>query len=74
MPLEVLQEAGEVLYCKAHHERAGEGVVEFFKKADMEWALDRLDGTELDGKRITVTEAPRRARTRSRSTRSRSRS
>ena len=69
-----MKKAGEVLYCKAHHERAGEGVVEFFKKADMEWALDRLDGTELDGKRITVTEAPRRARTRSRSTRSRSRS
>ena len=69
-----MKKAGEVLYCKAHHERTGEGVVEFFKKADMEWALDRLDGTELDGRRISVIEAPGRARTRSRSSRSRSRS
>jgi len=69
-----MKKAGEVLYCKAHHERTGEGIVEFFKKADMEWALDRLDGTELDGKTISVIRAPGRARTRSRSSRSRSRS
>jgi len=74
-----MKKAGEVLYCKAHHERQGEGMVEFYKKADMEWALDRLDGTELDGRKIKVREmgagrSSRRDRTRSRSTRSRSRS
>lgn len=75
-----MKKAGEILYCKAHHERQGEGMVEFHKKSDMEWALDRLDGTELDGRKIRVREAARgsrgrdRTRSRSRSTRSRSRS
>jgi len=74
-----MKKAGEVLYCKAHHERQGEGMVEFFKKGDMEWALDRLDGTELDGRKIRVRELTGgrgrgRDRTRSRSTRSRSKS
>ena len=74
-----MKKAGEVLYCKAHHERQGEGMVEFYKKGDMEWALDRLDGTELDGRKIRVREMTGgrgrgRDRTRSRSTRSRSKS
>ena len=68
-----MKKAGEVLYCKAHHERGGEGMVEFATKSDMEWALDRLDGTDLDGRKIGVRELGR-SRTRSRSTRSRSRS
>lgn len=68
-----MKKAGEVLYCKAHHERSGEGMVEFHSKSDMEWALDRLDGTDLDGRKIRVRELGR-SRTRSRSTRSRSRS
>ena len=73
-----MKKAGEVLYCKAHHERQGEGMVEFYKKTDMEYAIDRYDGTELDGRKIRVREAiggrSRRDRTRSRSTRSKSRS
>ena len=68
-----MKKAGEVLYCKAHHERSGEGMVEFASRSDMEWALDKLDGTDLDGRKIRVREL-RRSRTRSRSTRSRSRS
>lgn len=68
-----MKKAGEVLYCKAHHERSGEGMVEFNSKSDMEWALDRLDGTDLDGRKIRVRQLGR-SRTRSRSTRSRSRS
>ena len=67
-----MKQAGEVLYCKAHHERAGEGMVEFYKRGDMEWALARLDGVELDGRRIQLREVAGhgRDRSRSRSTRS----
>ena len=67
-----MKKAGEVLYCKAHHERSGEGMVEFVKKSDMEWALDRLDGTDLDGRKIRIREVrEERHRSRSRSSRSR---
>ena len=34
----------------------GEGMVEFYRKEDMEWALDRLEDTKFDGKRIKLTE------------------
>lgn len=51
-----MKQAGEVLYCKAHHERQGEGMVEFQKRGDMEWALDKLDNTELDGRRIRINQ------------------
>jgi len=51
-----MKQAGEVLYCKTHHDRRGEGMVEFYRKEDMEWALDRLDDTKFDGKRIKLSE------------------
>jgi len=50
-----MKQAGDVLYCKAHHDRQGEGMVEFQKKGDMEWAMDKLDNTELDGRRIRIS-------------------
>ena len=31
--------------------RTGEGVVEFGSRGDMEYALDKLDGAELGGRR-----------------------
>ena len=31
--------------------RSGEGVVEFGSKGDMEYAVDKLDGAELGGRR-----------------------
>ena len=51
-----MKQAGEVLYCKAHHDRRGEGMVEFYRKEDMQWALDKLEDSKLDGKRIKLTE------------------
>ena len=51
-----MKQAGEVLYCKAHHDSRGEGMVEFYRKEDMIWALDRLDDTKFDGKRIKLSE------------------
>ena len=39
-----------------------QGIVEFGSRSDMEWALDKLDGTELNGRKITLTESKRRRR------------
>ena len=42
------------------------GVGEFGSTSDMEYALDKLDGTELDGCKIKLTEENKRSRSRSR--------
>ncbi|RMX43738.1 hypothetical protein pdam_00006365 [Pocillopora damicornis] len=74
-----MRQAGEVTFTQCHRDRIGEGVVEFASLNDMQRALKRLDGTELLGKRIRLTERnrPRRSRSlspRRRTSRSRSRS
>jgi len=76
--------AGEITYTNAHKPRQGEGIVEFGDKRGLEYAMDKLDDTELDGRRIKLIEEKPRgggsrgreaSRSRSRSkTRSRSRS
>lgn len=69
-----MRQAGEITYTNTHHIRSGEGVVEFGSRGDMEWALDKLDDNELDGRRIRLIEE-NKGRSRSRSGgRSRSRS
>jgi len=68
-----MRSAGEVTYADAHKQRRNEGVVEFASYSDMKTALDRLDDTELNGRRIRLVEDRRRGR-RSRSSTSRSRS
>ncbi|XP_032236011.2 serine-arginine protein 55 isoform X2 [Nematostella vectensis] len=72
---------GKVTYADAHKKRIGEGVVEFESKDDLNTAIEKLDDTELGGRRIRVYEdkdrdsPPRSSRRRSRShSRSRSRS
>merc|ERR1712080_318516 len=40
-----MREAGEVVYAEVF--RDGAGVVEFSKKADMEWALKNLDDSKF---------------------------
>jgi len=73
-----MRQAGEVMYTNTHQNRNGEGVVEFGSRGDMEYALDKLDGSELAGRRIKLCEEGKggggRSRSRSRSRRSRSRS
>lgn len=49
-------------------------VVEFATHSDMRAAIEKLDGTELNGRRIRLIEARRGSRRRSRSSSSRSRS
>lgn len=81
-----MRQAGEVTYADAHKQRKNEGVVEFASSSDMRNAIEKLDDTELNGRRIRLVEdrggrgggaaggAPRNGRGRSRSSSSRSRS
>jgi len=76
-----MREAGDITYTKAHSPRSGDGVVEFADRDGMEYALRKLDDTELDGRRIKLTEegggrgrSRSRSRSRSGGRRSRSRS
>jgi len=62
-----MRQAGEITYTNTHHVRSGEGVVEFGSRSDMEYALDKLDGSELDGKRIKLIPEDQRGSLRSRS-------
>ena len=41
-----------------------QGIVEFGSRSDMEWALDKLDGSELDGRKIRLMEEGKRSRSR----------
>merc|ERR1712110_643422 len=69
-----MRKAGEITYTNTNQPRVGEGIVEFGSRRDMDYALEKLDGEELDGRRIRlIEEGGRRSRSRSR-TRSRSRS
>lgn len=71
-----MRQAGEVTYADAHKQNRNEGVVEFASLKDMKTAMEKLDDTELNGRRIHLVEDPRRngRRGRSSSTASRSRS
>jgi len=73
-----MRQAGDVTFSQCHKDRMGEGVVDFASESDMRRAIKRLDGTELLGKRLRLTESVRggrrRSRSRSRSPRRRSRS
>jgi len=78
-----MRKAGEVNYADAHRNKQNEGVIEFVNREGMEEAMDTLDGTELNGRKIKLVHdkgQSRRSRSRSRSrskdrdSRSRSRS
>jgi len=73
------RQAGEVTFAKCHREQVGEGVVEFSSREGMLKALEKLNNTELFGKklRLSCDASISRSRSRSRSKRrshSRSRS
>lgn len=71
-----MRQAGEVTYADAHKQHRNEGVVEFASYSDMKNALEKLDDTEINGRRIRLVEdrSSRRSRSGSYSSRSRSRS
>lgn len=53
------RKAGDITYTSAHKIRECEGLVEFADKDGMRYALDKLDGEELDGKKIRLVEEKR---------------
>ena len=73
-----LREGGEVTYAEAHQKIKNEGIVDFATYSDMKTAIDKLDNTELCGRKIRIIEdrsnslsrsrsrSPRRSRSRSR--------
>ena len=73
-----LRDAGEITYADAHTHRRNEGVVDFATYDDMKRAMDKLNNTELKGRKIRLVEdKPSKSYSRSRSrsgSRSRSRS
>ncbi|XP_078419274.1 serine/arginine-rich splicing factor 5-like [Cetorhinus maximus] len=74
---DLMRQAGEVTFVDAHRKK-NEGVVEFASSSDMKNALNKLEGAEINGRKIRLIE-DRKRRTRSRShsrssSRSRSRS
>jgi len=56
------RKAGEITYTSAHKIRNGEGLVEFADRRGMQYALDKLDDTELNGKRLRLIEEKRGGR------------
>lgn len=49
----------EVSFADAHKQRTGEGVVEFTSESDMNRAVEKLDGTDINGKKIRMVEERR---------------
>lgn len=69
-----MRQAGEVTYADAHKQHRNEGVVEFASHSDLKNAIEKLDDTELNGRRIKLIETKRNRRSESDNSRSRSRS
>uniref|UniRef100_A0A3B1JDM9 Serine and arginine rich splicing factor 6b n=1 Tax=Astyanax mexicanus TaxID=7994 RepID=A0A3B1JDM9_ASTMX len=70
-----MRQAGEVTYADAHKERPNEGVIEFRSYSDLRRAVDKLDGTDINGRKIRLVEdKPKRRRSYSGSRSSRSKS
>lgn len=70
-----MRKAGEVTFADAHKLVPNEGVVEFVSYSDMKNAIEKLDDTEINGRRIRVIEDRRGGGRKNRSvSRSRSRS
>lgn len=58
-----MRQAGEVTYADAHKDRPNEGVVEFRSFSDLKRAIDKLDGIDINGRKIRLVEdRPRRQR------------
>jgi len=70
---DMMEKCGEVNYVDAHHYRRNEGVVEFARKKDMDYAIKKFEGKELNGRKLKLApESSRYSRSPSVSRRSRS--
>ncbi|XP_028263034.1 serine/arginine-rich splicing factor 6-like isoform X2 [Parambassis ranga] len=68
-----MRQAGEVTYADAHKGRANEGVIEFRSRSDLKRAIEKLDGTDINGRKIRLVEDKHRRRRSYSGSRSRSR-
>ncbi|MGH0132303.1 UNVERIFIED_CONTAM: hypothetical protein FKN15_050512 [Acipenser sinensis] len=57
---DMMRKVGEVTFVDAHRSNKNEGVVEFASHRDMKNAIDKLDGTELNGRKLKLTEDRKR--------------
>ncbi|KPP67381.1 serine/arginine-rich splicing factor 5a-like [Scleropages formosus] len=64
---DLMRKVGEVTFVDAHRTIKNEGVVEFASHSDMKNAIDKLNGTELNGRKLKLFEDRKRNRSRSRS-------
>ena len=55
-PQDYMRQAGEVTYADTNKGRRNEGVIEFRLYSDMKRALEKLDGTEVNGRKIRLIE------------------
>uniref|UniRef100_A0A8D3DI69 RRM domain-containing protein n=2 Tax=Scophthalmus maximus TaxID=52904 RepID=A0A8D3DI69_SCOMX len=69
-----MRQAGEVTYADAHKGRANEGVIEFRSRSDLKRAIEKLDGTDVNGRKIRLVEDKSRRKRSYSGSRSRSRS
>lgn len=51
-----MRQAGDVTYADAHKRERNTGIVDFATYSDMKTALEKLDGAELNGRRIRLAE------------------
>uniref|UniRef100_A0A4W5KJ16 RRM domain-containing protein n=1 Tax=Hucho hucho TaxID=62062 RepID=A0A4W5KJ16_9TELE len=72
--MDFVRQAGEMTYADSHKEWTNEGVIEFRSCSDMRRAQDKLDTTDINGRKIRLVEdKPRRRRSYSGRSRSRNR-
>lgn len=57
-----MRQAGEVTFADANRYRKNEGVVEFATYEDMKEALEKLDNTEINGRKIRLIEDTKTAK------------
>ena len=51
-----MKQAGEIIHCVAHNKVKGEGLVEFSKWKDLQWALEHFHDTKLSGRNLKISE------------------
>lgn len=51
---DLMDRCGDINYVDAHHYRRNEGVVEFARKKDMEYAIKKFDGKDIKGRKIKL--------------------
>jgi len=63
---DLMRRTAEVCYADAHKEKRNVGIIEFGSRRDLEKALEKYDGYEMNGRKIKLIDETRRSRSRSR--------